>query len=208
MADHRIGFATSVAAFAALLFASACGGDRIAMSSRGSWASTGGVTIMGGAGVWETGKPAVLFGLAQGQGAAPRLTYLVLCEHSATIEGAWSTRENRTTSNDGRIAKSGHTFGVGDLEFDAAVRLEWNGQGRVVGESLRFDGRDVDPADGRVFLVDLRGKESRVLQIAADLPAPLLPEEEGEAAVEAYSAEVVEILRSRGDVREFFDSAR
>ena len=102
-------------------------------------------------------------------------SYFVLFRHTVTGEGANVHRPgNSGVAFDGKIATIHDGIAIEGKAFELDMRLETDEvTGTISARTLVIDGKDVDPAGGTVFFVDLASETVSYTQINAALPVGL-----------------------------------
>ncbi|HEX7896408.1 MAG TPA: hypothetical protein VF950_01415 [Planctomycetota bacterium] len=128
----------------------------------GSSALGSGCEISGGHVYLPPGGPGVLFGLVDGAGAGPRFSYVVLLKADAADLRKFGQQGRSTTGAAGASADHTVTLGRWSVRATYAVSPER--------ETLAINELPVNPAQGRLFLLDLRGGGTALEQKNIPLP--------------------------------------
>ncbi|HYH66469.1 MAG TPA: hypothetical protein VD866_17380 [Urbifossiella sp.] len=146
-----------------------------------------------GMSLWvRKGEPAVAFGMSLTAGKAGHGFVLVMKGDPDRLAPApWSG----SASSDGKTATCEANVTIG-LRADVRYSVT------RASESLDLIGRNYDLAKGRVFLIDLTGKEAAVRQVQVELAAPTNPTTAEQ--VEAISKDHLKRLKAHPRAAAFF----
>ena len=151
--------------------------------------------VIGGIFFLVSGSPGVLCGTVERPSEVPYFSYLILIKHDLTSQ--FSGACDSSTKDTGSMVRDHHIFDVDgrSLEVDFGVERETGV------ESLKINGASVDPAKGRVFLLDWTGR-----QPLAQLDLPVYPPRiTTTAEMEAWATDTLRKLRvGRPEVEAFF----
>lgn len=165
------------------------------LSEGGKHRLTGGVLVV------RKGRPGVAFGLSEIEGQPTRLLYVAVVKLPGSNFRQTSFVSRDKTLDAERKLSFGAYLDATEFTFDYAFA---SGKETLDSERLTFGSHTFDPADGRVFLVDLSGDEAKVTQSKSALPS--LPKTE--ATDDALKSEIAEkaydeLLETSEAVRRF-----
>jgi len=174
-----------------LVLLAGCGSKPKDLVINGSTALGSGYEISGGHVYIPAGGPGVLFGLVHDTGSGPRFSYVVVLKGDASDVRRFGHKGSSATGAAG--ASADHTLTLGKWNVRAVYAAA---QGR---ETLAINELSVDPAQGRVFLLDLRGGGSALEQKNIPLPegytAPLDVVSVGQELLDVLRKAVPEFLK-------------
>jgi hypothetical protein len=183
-------------------------GDNGIVSAGSVWAGNGLWSQTGGT-VMDQGKPPVRFGMAKPEAGPRRFTFFLIFHPrlEGTPDSAPSAAIAPKMDNPDQPSRKVHLtdrLSLSGNKLDLALDLETDAEGKaIVSEKLTLNRQPVDPAKGRVFLVDLTAKPATWKQIDAKLPDDP-PETVGAPAVRELVERTLDDLGKQSEaVREF-----
>ena len=171
----------------------------------GGSAASGGWSVSAGSIFLRPGEPGVLFGTQNTPAGERQFSYFVLFRHTVTGGGADVQRPGKPgVAFDGKVASIHDGIAIGEKAFELDMRLETDeATGTISPSELVIDGKEIDPAGGTVFLVDLASETVSYKQINAALPVGL-PDLTETAAVMQLARQVTRrLMRENDAVRDF-----
>jgi hypothetical protein len=163
--------------------------------------SSGRLKVSGGNLVVVTPRPGVFFGTVKKPDAAEQFTYVILFRYGRPKSNGAAARGHGVQFHCTSDARSAATTDAIDLDgrrIEAAYRVELDEAGTsVAAETLTVGGRRVDPAAGRVFLIDLAAEVPAYRQTTADLP-PIPANLQTPADVERLADAIRQSLERQG----------
>jgi len=173
---------------------STIGGGGI-VSSDGWWFSSGHIVLY-------PNEPGTLFGTQKTPGGNREFAYFVLFRHAVGDGATFKHTNNQSFS--GMVASLRDGVTIKGKSFALALELEADKNTSTIrSRNLTINGKDVDPAKGRLFLVDLTSDLVTCQQVSATLPNDL-PDPKETATVTKLARDVTKKLQSENaSVREF-----
>lgn len=150
--------------------------------------------------------PVLTFGFAETGEAKMAFTYFAVVRlSSGTFNRTSFVTRNKS---DGNVHRAGHSAYLDDetLTVEHAYAADKN---PLEDEQLTVQGQKFDPANGRLFLVDLTGETPNIVQKKIDLPAGLaLPAIDDEHLVELADKTLADLAAKNDDIRKFAGAAK
>lgn len=135
----------------------------------GGSVSVGKLQLSGASIYLPDGQAAACFAAQPSEGEAKELAYFVVLRRSPRT-GNDSSTESPVARSDNKEAACGVSLTFNDKKFELLQRFDVDGQ-TLSNESFTIDGKQVDTAKGRLFLVDFSGDAPTVVQKDVPLPA-------------------------------------
>lgn len=159
--------------------------------------STGDFAVSGGHFFFQPDKPGVTFGTAVAKPkGSEEFSYIVLFKLPPTTnESSFSTVGNGRINGEGADVESAYT--INGKRIEATVHYELNKERTALAkEKLAVGGKEVDPASGRVFLLDLTSASPVYQQKKIALPDSL-PNLKEPADIERYAEVLLKDLQEK-----------
>ena len=166
----------------------------------GGSASSDGWWFLSGSTYFRSDEPGVVFGMQKTPEGTREFSYVILFKHANKSGRNVEHSENARVTFDGKTAEMRHGLKIDGKAFNLALDLEADKEaGKVQMRSLKIDGKEVDPAQGTVFLVDFTSAGMTYEQIHAALPADLPDPTDDTKVVEKLARDVIQKLKSEND---------
>lgn len=164
-------------------------------SSDGWWFSSGNIFLY-------LNEPGTLFGMQKTPGGNREFAYFVLFRHAVGDGATFQHTNNQSFS--GMVASMRDSVTIKGKSFVLALELEADKNTSTIrSRNFTINGKDVDPAKGRLFLVDLTSDLVTCQQVSATLPNDL-PDPKETATVTKLARDVTKKLHSENtSVQEF-----
>ncbi len=204
-------FSLHVVLVAAALFVaplSGCGrSSGFSMVGGGGSTSSDGWWFLAGSSYLKSDEPGVFFGMQKTPDGKREFSYVILFKHANTTGGNFAQARHSNITFDGTTAAMRDELTIDDKSFKLALDLEADKEaGKVKVRTITIDGKDVDPTQGTVFLVDFTSNEVNYEQIHATLPADLPDPTDDTKVVEKLAQEVTQKLKSENErARKFLE---
>jgi hypothetical protein len=174
-------------------------GNRVAPQPKytavGFRTTTGDFAVSGGHLVAHPGKPGVMFGTLTSPKGPQQLTYVILFKLPPTTNESSLRLDGHARSQGGAEVKSVCT--INGKRIEATANYESNKERTAVSkEKLTVGGKEVDPAAGRLFVLDLTPASPAYQQKKIALPDNV-PKLEETADVESYAEVLLKHLQEK-----------
>jgi hypothetical protein len=152
--------------------------------------------VSGGHLVAHPGKPGVMFGTMTKPKGSPQLTYVILFKLPPTTNESSFGLSGRARS-EGSTGEVASVCTINGKRIEATSRYELNAdRTAVTTEKLTVGGKEVDPAAGRLFMLDLTTAPPVYQQKKIALPDDV-PKLEETADVERYAEVLLKRLHEK-----------
>jgi hypothetical protein len=149
-----------------MLVGSAFADDDLAIVQQATLTRSPVLEVRSGGAILREGKPGAVFTLVQPEKAKRRFAFCLLIKHRLGEEGANECNDEATVEKGVATIKQTVQIAGRSVQLDYKIELDPKSDR----ETLTINKKSVDLSRGRVFLVDLTGKEPRWEQRKITLP--------------------------------------
>jgi hypothetical protein len=189
----------------AMIFALGAAEEKMELIQGTSGSRTGQLEVHAGGLVVREGSAGSVFGTVRAGKGKRQLSYFVVVKHRLGGDGKQATNEEATAENSEGESKQTLTIDGKSLQIDYKVKLD--GDRKVSRETIVVNGKTVDVAKGRVFLVDLTKSPPTWKQHKLNLPAEVASATTRKAAEELTRKVLASLTKQNPEVKSFVESA-
>jgi hypothetical protein len=173
-------------------------GGGASTQSDGWWFSAGSVHL-------QSAEPGLAFGMQKTPTGDREFAYVVLFRHAISERSGFNQAQQAGVSFDGTIASMRHSLTIDEKVLKIELEIEAiQNSGTLSPQSLKVNGTDLDPLEGKIFLVDFTSDAMSYHQIDSELPESLRDPTRETKAVSQLARNVIEKLENENEtVRNF-----
>jgi hypothetical protein len=179
--------------------------DKMQLVQGTSGSRSDALEIHSGGLVVREGSAGVVFGTVRAGKGKRHLSYFVVLKHRLRSEGKSDSGEEATAENSEGESKQSLTIDNQTLRVEYKVKLD--AARKVSRETLTVNGKSVDPAKGRVFLVDLTVSPPKWKQHKLTLPAEVGEATTKKAAEDLARKVLADLVKEDREVKAFVEAA-
>jgi hypothetical protein len=188
----------------AVLLLFAAGEDKTEMILGTTGSRSADLEVHAGGLVLREGSAGSAFGTVRAGKAKRQLSYFAVIKHRLNAGSKQNTKEEATAENEEGESKQSLSINGKSLQIDYKVKLD--AAGKVSRETLVVNGKSVDVAKGRVFLVDLTKAPPTWEQRKLNLPAEVASATTKKSAEELAKKVLGSLTKQDVKVKSFVES--